>query len=160
MRLHLTLRVTVDAMNSLGAPTEDTIEAVHRELNDPRASGALFGEQFPNIFGGELPRSLSHPRSYVCLQWRLGIVLTSTLLKKKRSDRNTAQNTERNAECCHAALKVKCCRMTRQLQYLLQYQEIFLLILHQSDHTTTFRESTQSESDDFGLSSDLCRHQF
>jgi hypothetical protein len=52
-----------DPMNSLGSPTEDTIEAVHRELNDPRATGALFGGQFLNIFGGELPGSLSHPRS-------------------------------------------------------------------------------------------------
>ena len=41
---------------------------------------------------------------------------------------------------------------------LMQYQEIFLLILHQCDHTTTFRESAQSESDDFSVSSDLCRH--
>ena len=57
MCLHLTLGVTVDATNSLGSPTEDTIEAVHRELNDPRASGALFGEQFSNIFGGEVHRS-------------------------------------------------------------------------------------------------------
>ena len=74
--------MTVDAMIFLGSPTEDTIETVHRGLSDPRASGALFEEQFPNIFGGELPRSLSHPRSHVCLQWCSGTVLTSTLLKR------------------------------------------------------------------------------
>ena len=28
-------------------------------------------------------------------------------------------------------------------------------MLHQSDHTTTFQESAQSTSDDFGLSNDL-----
>ena len=63
MCLHLILGVTVDATNPPGSYPEDTIEAVHRVLNDPRASGTLFGGQFPNISGGGLPRSLSYPHS-------------------------------------------------------------------------------------------------